>query len=84
MFKHVTAIAVVGCICVAAVAPAMAFTPRHLPVGGGIRVVVVPKLGRPGQPGPDPAMHMDKVYTQPMRTWTAPPPPPPRDGTGWQ
>jgi hypothetical protein len=80
MFKHVTAIAVVGCICAATVAPAMAFTPPHLPVGGGIRVVVTP---RPGRPGPDPATHMDR-YTQPMRTWTAPPPPPPPDHTGWQ
>jgi hypothetical protein len=45
MFKHITAIAVVGCICAATVAPASAFTPQHNPVGGGMRTLVPKPLG---------------------------------------
>jgi hypothetical protein len=65
MFKHVTAIAVVGCICAAMVASASAFTPLHNPVGGGIRPVV-PK---PTGPGPDPAStYFKKGNFQPKGT----------------
>ena len=65
MFKHVTAIAVVGCICAATVAPASAFTPLHNPVGGGMRVVMPKPLGA----GPDPASNYSKkVSIQPTRT----------------
>jgi hypothetical protein len=64
MFKHVTAIAVVGCICAATVAPASAFTPQHNPVGGGMRIFVPKPLGA----GPDPASNYSKrVNTQPTR-----------------
>jgi hypothetical protein len=62
MFKHVTAIAVVGCICAATVAPASAFTPQHNPVGGGMRIVMPKPLGA----GPDPRSNYSKL--QPMRT----------------
>jgi hypothetical protein len=65
MFKHATAIAVVGCICAATVAPASAFTPRHDQVGGGVRIFVPKPLGA----GPDPASNYSKrVSIQPTRT----------------
>jgi hypothetical protein len=65
MFKHVTAIAVVGCICAATVASASAFTPPHNPVGGGIRTLVPKPIGA----GPDPrSNYSQRVSTQPTRT----------------
>jgi len=66
VFKHITAIAVVACIGAATVAPASAFTPPHLPVGGGIRILAPKPLGA----GPDPARNYSKVYTRPMRTFS--------------
>ena len=65
MFKHLTAIAVVACICAATVAPASAFTPQHNPVGGGIRMLVPKPIGA----GPDPRSNYSKrVSVQPTRT----------------
>jgi hypothetical protein len=66
MLKHVTALAVVGCICAATVAPASAFTPLHNPVGGGMRVFVPKPLGA----GPDPARNYSRFHAQPMRAWS--------------
>jgi hypothetical protein len=81
-WKNMTAFALGGLICAAALAPAMAFTPPHNPINVGptARVSVPnPSAGtaRPGQPGPD---HFDKVYTQQQQTMQkvvkAPTPPP--------
>jgi len=97
---HMAAIALAGALSAAALTPAMAFTPPHNTINAGPpahvniptpgpspRVFFTPKTTF-GQTATKGGTNLDKIYTQPMRTWTAPPPPPPppppNDGTGWQ
>ena len=97
---HTAAIALAGAVSAAALTPAMAFTPPHNTInvgppahvnvptpGPSPRVFITPKTTF-GQMATKGGTNLDKIYTQPMRTWTAPPPPPPppppNDGTGWQ
>jgi hypothetical protein len=71
MSKHITAIAVLGCICAATVTPATACTPPSLPIGGGPQIVMPKPLGA----GRYPHCNFSKVYNQVTRTWIAPPSP---------
>jgi hypothetical protein len=64
MSKHITAIAVLGCICAATVTAATACTPTSLPAGGGLQIVMPEPLAA----GRHPHCNFSKVYNQVTRS----------------